>query len=33
MLIETIAVIALITPISASAAWSLRRDVEKNGKP
>ena len=29
MLIETIAVIALITPISATAAWSLRRDVEK----
>ena len=29
MLIETIAVIALITPISASAAWSLRKDVEK----
>ena len=29
MLIETIAVIALIFPISASAAWSLRKDVEK----
>ena len=29
MLIETIAVFALITPISASAAWSLRNDVEK----
>ncbi|MEC7178937.1 MAG: hypothetical protein VXW28_06555, partial [Candidatus Thermoplasmatota archaeon] len=29
MLFETIAVIALITPISASAAWTLRKDVEK----
>ena len=29
MLIETIAVIALITPISGTSAWSLRNDVEK----
>ena len=29
MLIETIAVIALITPISGSLAWSLRNDVER----
>ena len=29
MLIETIAVIALITPISASTAWILRGDVER----
>ena len=29
MLIETIAVIALITPISGTSAWSLRNDVER----
>ncbi len=29
MLIETIAVIALITPISGSLAWSLRNDLER----
>ncbi len=29
MLFETLAVIALIIPISASSAWGLRRDVSK----
>ena len=29
MLFETLAIIALITPISATSAWVLRNDVEK----
>ncbi len=29
MFLETLAVIALITPISATSAWVLRKDVEK----